>query len=165
MYYFYSIKIKKFRSCRKSEGKDNILKSSEPVIKKKTITIMTLKPTHSSSTTISRPRAKSLSNGSILQGSFGSICRKLFYPRRRKSVSITSMSSDNNDKQPASSMITYDNNDYYNNVPNFNKACGQQANSPEMPIENGEVEELSEYFEHFVNIKLKMSSQAESMYV
>ena len=46
------------------------------------------------------------------------------------------------------------------------KACGQEANSPEIPVvETGEVEELAEYFEHFVNVRLKMSAQAESMYV
>ncbi|EYC36340.1 hypothetical protein Y032_0907g2977 [Ancylostoma ceylanicum] len=42
-------------------------------------------------------------------------------------------------------------------------ACSVQAARP--PTPDGEVDELSEYFAHFVRVDLKMSSLAESMYV
>ncbi|KAE9418237.1 hypothetical protein Angca_000771 [Angiostrongylus cantonensis] len=42
-------------------------------------------------------------------------------------------------------------------------ACSIQAARP--PTPDGEVDELSEYFAHFVRVDLKMSSLAESMYV
>lgn len=42
-------------------------------------------------------------------------------------------------------------------------ACSVQAVRP--PTPDGEVDELSEYFAHFVRVDLKMSSLAESMYV
>ncbi|KHJ96942.1 hypothetical protein OESDEN_03086 [Oesophagostomum dentatum] len=42
-------------------------------------------------------------------------------------------------------------------------ACSVQAARP--PTPDGEVDELSEYFAHFVRVELKMSSLAESMYV
>ncbi|CAL2028864.1 unnamed protein product [Caenorhabditis brenneri] len=46
------------------------------------------------------------------------------------------------------------------------KPCSVQANRPPSPInEAEEVDELSEYFTHFVRVELKMSSLAESMYV
>ncbi|KAI1722412.1 hypothetical protein Ddc_06569 [Ditylenchus destructor] len=47
------------------------------------------------------------------------------------------------------------------------QAGGKSSSSPGTPNESAadfEVEELSEYFEHFVSVRLKMSSQAESMY-
>uniref|UniRef100_A0A1I7T9H6 Oxidative stress-responsive serine-rich protein 1 n=1 Tax=Caenorhabditis tropicalis TaxID=1561998 RepID=A0A1I7T9H6_9PELO len=46
------------------------------------------------------------------------------------------------------------------------KPCSVQAVRPPTPInEAEEVDELSEYFTHFVRVELKMSSLAESMYV
>ncbi|KAL6730204.1 hypothetical protein Aduo_001192 [Ancylostoma duodenale] len=42
-------------------------------------------------------------------------------------------------------------------------ACSVQAARP--PTPDGEVDELTEYFAHFVRVDLKMSSLAESMYV
>lgn len=44
------------------------------------------------------------------------------------------------------------------------KPCSVQAARPPSP-EAEEVDELSEYFTHFVRVELKMSSLAESMYV
>ncbi|EFP02743.1 hypothetical protein GCK72_001837 [Caenorhabditis remanei] len=46
------------------------------------------------------------------------------------------------------------------------KPCSVQAARPPSPVtETEEVDELSEYFTHFVRVELKMSSLAESMYV
>lgn len=65
-------------------------------------------------------------------------------------------------------------NNYYIQVKNYKKRifrenilpkpCSVQAARPPSP-EAEEVDELSEYFTHFVRVELKMSSLAESMYV
>lgn len=44
-------------------------------------------------------------------------------------------------------------------------SCSVQAARPPSPTENEEIDELSEYFTHFVRVELKMSALAESMYV
>ncbi|CAI2300617.1 unnamed protein product [Caenorhabditis sp. 36 PRJEB53466] len=43
--------------------------------------------------------------------------------------------------------------------------CSVQANRRPEPARNEEIDELSEYFTHFVRVELKMSALAESMYV
>lgn len=51
--------------------------------------------------------------------------------------------------------------------PGINTSSHLSAGSPSSSDSelNFEIDELSEYFQHFVNVRLKMSFQAESMYV
>lgn len=59
--------------------------------------------------------------------------------------------------------VEYANSSSANAVSNVNTESSSPASSDsELSFE---IDELSEYFQHFVNVRLKMSMQAESMYV
>ena len=119
---------------------------------------------------IGRPRATSYGSLQLSQGKFGAICRKLVHHhhRRRRSFSISSKSSteDNSTAMGSNDVV----NEASESSPGVQqKGCGQEATSPDVSdfpiIENGEVDELAEYFEHFVSVHRKMSVLADSMYV
>jgi hypothetical protein len=122
-----------------------------------------------------RQRATSFGSLQLSQGKFGAVCRKMFgQQRRRKSFSISSKGSSlDGDIADDSSIAagTSDDSQSTNssNLQQQQKGCGHEATSPDMPdypiIENGEIDELAEYFEHFVSVHRKMSALAESMYV
>uniref|UniRef100_A0AC34R9Y6 Oxidative stress-responsive protein 1 n=1 Tax=Panagrolaimus sp. JU765 TaxID=591449 RepID=A0AC34R9Y6_9BILA len=149
-------KLKKFRP-KKVDIRETLLKASDSsTIKKKSISP---KPNTNFQGLICRPRAKSVVNCLILQGTFGPICRKMFVQKKRRKSFTISSNYDYFDQKTTTTTITTDQ--------SLKKPCGQEANLPECPqnVENGEIDELAEYFEHFVNVRLKMSAQAESMYV
>uniref|UniRef100_A0A914YGA9 Oxidative stress-responsive serine-rich protein 1 n=1 Tax=Panagrolaimus superbus TaxID=310955 RepID=A0A914YGA9_9BILA len=124
-----------------------------------------------------RQRATSFGSLQLSHGKFGAVCRKMFgQQRRRKSFSMSSKSSsfDSDIADPMISTATEEEGGQSSTQSNNNgiqqqKGCSHEATSPEVPnypiIENGEVDELAEYFEHFVNVHRKMSELAESMYV
>uniref|UniRef100_A0AC34GF48 Oxidative stress-responsive serine-rich protein 1 n=1 Tax=Panagrolaimus sp. ES5 TaxID=591445 RepID=A0AC34GF48_9BILA len=118
-----------------------------------------------------RQRATSFGSLQLSQGKFGAVCRKMFgQQRRRKSFSISSKSSSiDADISDPNFTAAEDGPFQSNSNVQQQKGCGHEATSPEVPdypiIENGEIDELAEYFEHFVNVHRKMSALAESMYV
>uniref|UniRef100_A0A7E4VCL7 Oxidative stress-responsive serine-rich protein 1 n=1 Tax=Panagrellus redivivus TaxID=6233 RepID=A0A7E4VCL7_PANRE len=118
-----------------------------------------------------RPRAMSLNNCSqIRSGRFGAVCRKMFMQRRRRSFSETSSKSEDEPETeaPQQPEPTPEASQSPSDPNNVQSSCGQEASTTadfEYSIESGEVDELAEYFGHFVNVRLKMSNMAESMYV
>jgi hypothetical protein len=122
-----------------------------------------------------RQRATSFGSLQLSQGKFGAVCRKMFgQQRRRKSFSISSKDSSLDGDIADDSSIAAGTSDFQSTNSNNlqqqqQKGCGHEATSPDVPdypiIENGEIDELAEYFEHFVSVHRKMSALAESMYV
>jgi hypothetical protein len=121
-----------------------------------------------------RQRATSFGSLQLSQGKFGAVCRKMFgQQRRRKSFSISSKGSSLDGDIADSSIAAETSDSQLSNSSNLQtqqqKGCGHEATSPDVPdypiIENGEIDELAEYFEHFVSVHRKMSALAESMYV
>ena len=119
-----------------------------------------------------RPRATSIGSHQLAQGKFGAACRTLhtFTIRRRKSFSVSSIEIEESDLTstiPESAEKLSSSNIQQQQQ----KGCGQEVASPDVPdfdypvIENGEIDELAEYFEYFVSVNRKMSALAESMYV
>lgn len=120
------------------------------------------KKTHTSK--LFRPRATSVGCLQLSQGKFGSICHKMSFQRRQKSLSSSSRNSLNEADMTEIQKAKL-------HQPNIQqKSCGQEATSPDIPdypviIENGEIDLLAEYFDCFVNVKQKISALAESMYI